>query len=102
MWRYLEMSPEELLENKPDEMRYVFARLSNYMARLDDGRTGLTSEEYLEKNNLRLLFELNTRNDLPDRYKLIAQVPLDKKRGFMRARVFEILPEEEVEEAGKP
>ncbi|MCP4088244.1 MAG: hypothetical protein GY746_00420 [Gammaproteobacteria bacterium] len=92
MWRYLEMSPEELLENKPNEMRYVFARLSNYMARLDDGRTGLTTEEYLEENNLRLIFELNTRNDLPDRYKLIAQVPLDKKRGFMRARVFEILP----------
>jgi asparagine N-glycosylation enzyme membrane subunit Stt3 len=98
MWHYLKMSPEELLENKPDEMRYVFARLSNYMARLEDGKTGLTSEEYLKENNLRLIFELNTRNDLPDRYKLIAQLPLDQKRGFMRMRVFEILPEEEVDE----
>ena len=102
MWHYLAMSPEELLENKPDEMRYVFARLSRYKNRLEDGRTGLSSEEYLRENNLRLIFELNTRHDLPDRYKLVAQLPLDKERGFMRTRVFEILPEEEVEEAEEP
>jgi asparagine N-glycosylation enzyme membrane subunit Stt3 len=102
MWHYLEMSPEELLENKPDEMRYVFARLSRYKNRQEDGRTGLSSEEFLKENNLRLIFELNTRHDLPDRYKLVAQLPLDKERGFMRTRVFEILPEEEVEEAEEP
>jgi asparagine N-glycosylation enzyme membrane subunit Stt3 len=102
MWSYLEMSPEELLENKPADMRYVFARLNRYMARRKDGSTGLTTTEYLQENNLRLPYELNTRDDLPARYKVIAELPLDKERGFTRTVVFEILPEEAIEEAEEP
>ena len=94
MWRYLEMSPEELLENKPDDMRYVYVRMNRYIGRREDGSVGLTTTEYLVENNLRLPFEMNTRDDLPDRYRVIAELPLDAERGFTRMRVYEILPDE--------
>jgi asparagine N-glycosylation enzyme membrane subunit Stt3 len=94
MWTYMSMSPEELLENKPEEMKYVFIRLAGFLQRADDGSVKLTTTEFLERHNLRLPFELNTRDDLPDRYKVIAEMPLDNVRGFTRIRVLEILPEE--------
>ncbi len=94
MLRYLKMSPEELLDNKPNELRYVFARMHSYAVRLDNGDTKQTTTEFLKNKNFPLSFDLNTRKDLPDRYRIIAELPLDENRGITRTRVYEILPED--------
>jgi asparagine N-glycosylation enzyme membrane subunit Stt3 len=93
MQAYMHMSPEELLEKKPAEMKYVFTRLAGFIQRNDEGKDHMTSAEFLENHNYRLPWELNSRNDLPPRMKVIAGVPLDDKRDLTRIRVIEMLPE---------
>jgi asparagine N-glycosylation enzyme membrane subunit Stt3 len=93
MWDYLLMTPEELLEHKPEDMRYVFARISNYLMQQDDGTAKIVAAETLVDTNLPLTYQLNSRDDLPDRYKLIAELPLFDKPHITRARIYEILPE---------
>ena len=94
MYAYLKMTPEELLENKPEDMRYVFARLANYLTVNEDGETVVVPREELEEYNLRLTYDLNTRQDLPDRYRLIAILPLINEEPVVtRTRLYEILPE---------
>jgi asparagine N-glycosylation enzyme membrane subunit Stt3 len=97
MWDYFLMTPEELLEKKPEEMRYVFARLSNYLKSRDKNTASLVPAENLEDRNLPLPYQLLSRDDLPKRYKLIAELPLFDKPHIDRARIFEILPEQAAE-----
>jgi asparagine N-glycosylation enzyme membrane subunit Stt3 len=97
MWDYLLLSPEELLEQKPADMRYVFARLSNYLKRGENNVGSLLPPDTLEDSNLPLPYQLLSRDDLPARYKLIAELPLFNKPHIDRARVFEILPAEPAE-----
>jgi len=95
MWDYYLMTPEELLENKPEEMRYVFVRLANYLERQEgSNEAAIVPPESLPDTNLPLTYELASRDDLPSRYKLIAALPLFVEPHIDRARVFEILPEE--------
>ena len=91
MKKYLDMSPEELLAEAPADIRYVFPRLVKFFG-MRDGEPTLTSTDYLREQNSRLFFELNARDDLPERYRIIAELPLDRTRGLTRARVIEILP----------
>ncbi|MGI9291668.1 MAG: hypothetical protein ACR2QG_10385 [Gammaproteobacteria bacterium] len=93
MWNYLSMTPEEFLEKKPEDMKYVFARISNFMIRREDGGSDFIKPERLEQNNLPLLFQLNSRDDLPARFKIIDSLPLYEKPLIDRARLIEILPE---------
>jgi hypothetical protein len=101
MKRYLDMSPEKLLIEAPSDMHYVFAELEDFFG-MRDGEVTLTSTEYLQENNPRLFFELNARDDLPDRYRILAELPLDESRGLTRARVVEILPAAPPETATTP
>jgi hypothetical protein len=87
----LELSPEELLEEAPENTRYVFARMLKFYG-IRDGEAALTSTEYVKENTPRLYFELNSRDDLPDRFRVVGELPLDPGRGLTRARVVEILP----------
>jgi hypothetical protein len=101
MDRYLDMSPEELLAEAPPEMHFVFARLNKYFG-IREGEPTLTSTQFLRDNNSRLFFELNARDDLPDRYRILAELPLDETRGLTRARIVEILPAEPEDTATTP
>jgi hypothetical protein len=89
------LSPEEFLEAAPADVRYIFARLVKFYGTRDDGEYAMTSTQYLMDNNERLFFELNARNDLPERFQVIGELPLDETRGLVRARIFKILPKAE-------
>jgi hypothetical protein len=97
MLKYMDLSPEQLLEDKPKGMRYVFARLSSYLQINADDSISLSSTETLQKNNGRLMYELNTRDDLPARYKFIGeiQIPLDPDRNLTSTVLYEILDEDD-------
>jgi asparagine N-glycosylation enzyme membrane subunit Stt3 len=95
MWEYMDLSPEQLLEKKPKGMRYVFARMSSYLQVNQDGSVSLTSTETMQKNNFRLMYELNSRDDLPARYKYLGDIPLDPDRNLTRAVLYEILDEDD-------
>ncbi len=88
----LTLSPEEFLVQAPADVRYIFARLDNFYTRRADGEFAMTSTAYLRDQNSRLFFELNTRNDLPARYRILEELPLDATRNLTRARLIEILP----------
>lgn len=88
----LNLSPEDFLEQAPADVRYIFARLDNFYARSTDGGFVMTSTPYLQEQNARLFFELNSRNDLPPRYRILQELPLDESRNLTRARLIEVLP----------
>jgi len=88
----LELSPEEFLVQAPADVRYIFARLDNFYARRADGEFEMTSTAYLRDHNSRLFFELNSRNNLPARFRVLEELPLDQTRNLTRARLIEILP----------
>jgi hypothetical protein len=88
----LNLSPEDFLLQAPSDVRYIFARLDHFYMRRADGEYAMTSMESLRKNNPRLFFELNTRNDLPARYRVLQELPLDESRNLTRARLIEVLP----------
>jgi hypothetical protein len=90
--RLLSLSPEQLLAEIPEGTRYIFARLDHFYARGSTGDYELTSSEHLRKHNPRLFFELNSRVDLPARYRILEELPLDESRNLTRARLIEILP----------
>lgn len=92
MQALLELSPEQLLEAAPADIKYIFARLTKFYGERSPGELALTSTDYLKANNPKLFFELNARNDLPDRYRVRNELPLDESRGLVRARIIEILP----------
>jgi len=94
MQQLANLSPEEFLEAAPPDVKYIFARLVKFYGRRENGEFALTSTEYLKANNPRLFFELNSRDDLPERYRVLNELPLDENRGLVRARVIEILPAE--------
>jgi hypothetical protein len=91
MEHLLELSPEELLEEAPEDTRYVFSRMLKFYG-IRNGEAALTSTEYVKENTPRLYFELNSRDDLPERFRVVGELPLDSSRGLTRARVVEILP----------
>jgi len=94
MWAYMEMSPEELLTEKPPEMKYVLSRMERILTYDEQGNATLTNTPMLERLNLRLPYELNSRTDLPARYVTHAEIKLDAERpNIMAIRVLEILPE---------
>jgi hypothetical protein len=97
MRRLMAMSPEELLADKPADLRYVFSRLSQYLYKDEQNLTRVLPTDAIRDNNQRLLFELNTRTDLPARYRKIAALPLpvEDARGFHQTVLFEILPEQQ-------
>ena len=76
-----------------DDLRYIFAFLSRYIYRAADGQMYIANDTLLQKNNRRLLYELNTRDDLPDRYRVIGELMLDEGRNLTSLRLVEILPE---------
>lgn len=88
----LNLSPEEFLAQAPTDVRFIFARLDNFYARGADGGFVMTSTPYLQEQNARLFFELNSRNDLPSRYRILQELPLDEARNLTRARLIEVLP----------
>jgi len=88
----LSLSPEEFLSQAPEGVRYIFARLDDFFVVEEDGTATLGATGYLKDHNERLFFELNTRAELPARYRVIAELPLDDERGFARARLIEVLP----------
>jgi hypothetical protein len=88
----LDLSPEEFLAQTPGEVRYILARLDNFYARDAAGEIVMTSTPYLQQNNSKLFFALNTRDDLPARYRILQELPLDETRNLARARLIEILP----------
>ena len=69
MFSYFDLSPEELLAQKPAEMKYLFIRLARFLKIDENGDTKTVNTSFLKQGNRRLAFELNTRNDLPARYK---------------------------------
>lgn len=90
MQRYLSMSPEDLLTNRPPELKYVFTRLAGVKAITEDGREVLTSAEFMESYNFRLPWELNSRNDLPAGITVLAELPIDPQRGIAQIRAIEL------------
>jgi hypothetical protein len=92
MQQLLQLSPEEFLTQAPADVRYVFARLDDFFVLNEDGTAALGATGYLKDHNERLFFELTTRSDLPARYRVISELPLDDERGFARARLIEVLP----------
>ena len=94
----MKLSPEEFLNQAPADMRYIFARLDQFFFVTYDGDLQLGNTEFLEQHNNQLFFELNTRTDLPPRYRVLAELPLNSgtgvedNRGFTRARLIEVLP----------
>ena len=69
----------------------MFSRL-NAAFTVDQSELALGKFEYLKLNNSRLFFELNTRQDLPNRFRTLNELPLNEAEGSSRARVLEILP----------
>lgn len=94
MQQLADLSPEEFLAAAPADVKYVFARLVKFYGKRDNGEFALTSTDYIKANNPRLFFELNARDDLPARYRVLNELPLDESRGLVRARIIEILPAE--------
>jgi hypothetical protein len=91
--RLLSLTAEEFLAEAPAGTRYIFARLDHFYTRGRSGDYELTSTAYLQKHNPRLFFELNSRSDLPARYHILQELPLDESRNLARARLIEIRPE---------
>ena len=87
----MRLSPEQFLRIAPTGTKYVFARLDNFFT-VNKGEITLGNLEYLERNNSRLFFELNTRKNLPDRFRTLNKLPLNEEEGSSRARILEILP----------
>jgi hypothetical protein len=92
MQQLMRLSPEEFLSTAPDEVRYIFARLDNFFVVSAAGEVAYGNTAHLKDQNTRLFFELNSRTDLPPRFKVLAELPLDDERGFARARLIELLP----------
>ena len=92
MQQLLRLSPEEFLSQAPEDVRYIFARLDDFFVVEEDGTATLGATGYLKDHNDRLFFELNTRAELPARYRVIDELPLEDERGFARARLIEVLP----------
>jgi hypothetical protein len=93
MQELMRLSPEEFLARAPAEVRYIFARLDNFFVVGTDGEVEFANTVHLKDQNTRLFFDLNTRTDLPPRFRVMAELPLDDDRGFARARLIEVLPE---------
>lgn len=91
MHSLMRLSPEQFLRIAPTGTKYVFARLDNFFT-VNKGEITLGNLEYLERNNSRLFFELNTRKNLPDRFRTLNKLPLNEEEGSSRARILEILP----------
>jgi len=92
MQQLADLSPEEFLAQAPGDVRYIFARLEEFFVVDEGGAATVGATGYLKDHNDRLFFELNTRSDLPARYRVMAELPLDDERGFARARLIEVLP----------
>jgi hypothetical protein len=91
MHELLKLSPEQFLQAAPTDTKYVFARLENFFI-VEQGEIVLGNREFLQNNNPRLFVELSTRSDLPARFRILNELPLDDAAGTARARVLEILP----------
>ena len=87
------MSPEELLENKPEDMKYVFIRLAGFIHKDEKGVERMTSPEFLEQYNYKLPWELNSGKDLPPRMKGLGGLPMEGSNEITTIRVIEMLPE---------
>jgi len=88
----LEMTAEEFLEHDDYPIVYVLARLQGYVGTID-GKPTFATTEWLEENIRPLLYDLTSRHDLPQRYRIISELPLgDGKRDIAMARLVEVLP----------
>ncbi len=95
MYALLDMSAEEFLEQDDFEIVYVLARLQGYVGTID-GKPTFATTEWLEKNIRPLQYDLTSRRDLPDRYRIISELPIgDGKRDIAMARLLEVLPAED-------
>ena len=85
----LRMSPETLLEKAP-QLRYVFARLYNVMEAGEHGFQPAPRESVLAANEP-LFNALTMREDLPEDFRLLAEIRFGDQRDFAYARVFKIV-----------
>jgi len=83
----LQMSPRALLETS--DVRYLFVRLNDVFF---SGPNGVqpTPVDVLKAHNAPLFFELAFTTEIPDGYRLIAELRVEDERDFAFARVFEI------------
>lgn len=85
----LEMTPEQLLEAAP-HVDYVFARLYNVMRPGERGYEP-TPKDIVIAGNDPLIVALNMRNDLPQNFRLLAEIQLGDRFDYAYARVFKVV-----------
>ena len=84
----LRVSPEELLDIAP-QLKYIFARLYNVMRPGASGFQPATEEEVVAANEP-LFVALTMRDDLPDEFRLLAEIRFGDDRDYAYARIFRI------------